>query len=368
MSQYKYPVNKGFKWLAKFNYVDPIDGKTKTKLKRGFSNKRDAKKYEEDFLESLTIPEEDEKEIIKTFGDVFQEYLTSHKHSDIKESTLETKFNIFNKHIFPTFEEMKIDEIDEDIIADWQEEIKEKVLPNGKPFSEAYLRTIQCQFNSVINYAKDKGYITINPLTDIKNMGTKTVRVKFWTLEEYEKFAYEAMNYPRYYYAYEILYWCGLRVGELLALTPKDIDLENGSINVAKTYHFMNGEDVITSPKTPSSYRKVSMPAFLVDEIEEYMNSMYEPDKNERLFKFKRHHLNKNLAYIIEQNNFKPITIHGLRHSHVSLLISRKYDIFEVSKRIGHKSIVTTQNIYGHLFDGVQKTIANDLDKMRRGI
>ena len=47
--------------------------------------------------------------------------------------------------------------------------------------------------------------------------------------------------------------------------------------------------------------------------------------------------------------------------------ISKKYDIFEVSKRIGHKSIKTTQDIYGHLFDDVQKTIADDLDKLRRG-
>lgn len=368
MSQYKYPVNKGFKWFAKFNYVDPIDGKIKTKLKRGFENKRDAKKYEEEFLENLTIPEEDEKEVTKTFGDVFQEYLTSHKHSDIKESTLQTKFNIFNKHIFPTFENMPIKEIDEDIIAAWQDEIKEKVLPNGKPFSDAYLRTIQCQFNSIINYAKNKGYITLNPLTDIKNMGTKSVRVKFWTLEEYEKFSYKAMNYPRYYYAYEILYWCGLRVGELLALTPRDIDLEEGSINITKTYHFMNGEDMVTTPKTPSSFRKVSMPAFLVDEIKEYMNLLYDHSEDDRLFKFKRTQLNKNLAYIVEKSKLKPITIHGLRHSHVSLLISRKYDIFEVSKRIGHKSIVTTQNIYGHLFDSVQKTIATDLDKMRRGV
>lgn len=63
----------------------------------------------------------------------------------------------------------------------------------------------------------------------------------------------------------------------------------------------------------------------------------------------------------------KRITIHGLRHSHVSLLIKNKYDIFEVSKRIGHKSVKTTQDIYGHLFDDVQKSIANDLDRLRRG-
>lgn len=368
MSQYKYPIKHGYKWMTKFTYEDPVDGKTKTKLKRGFATKKDAKKFEEDFIESLIIPEEDEIEIIKTFGDVFQEYLMSHKRSDIKESTLETKFNIFNKHIFPYFEDMPINEIDDDAIAEWQVEIEKKVLPNGQPFSQSYLRTIQCQFNSIINYAKNKGYIMINPLVDIKNMGIKTARVQFWTPEQYEKFAYHAMNYPRYYYAYEILYWCGLRVGELLALTLEDIDFNDGVINVTKTYHRMNGEDVVTSPKTPSSYRRVSMPAFLMDEIKEYIDLLYEPKKDERIFTFRRTQINKNLEYIIDHFGLKKITIHGLRHSHVSLLISRKYDIFEVSKRIGHKSILTTQNIYGHLFDGVQKTIANDLDQLRKGM
>lgn len=58
-----------------------------------------------------------------------------------------------------------------------------------------------------------------NPLVDIKNMGIKDKRVEFWTPEEYEKFAYYAMEYSQYYYAYEVLYWCGLRIGELLALS-----------------------------------------------------------------------------------------------------------------------------------------------------
>lgn len=68
-----------------------------------------------------------------------------------------------------------------------------------------------------------------------------------------------------------------------------------------------------------------------------------------------------------DEAGLKRITIHGLRHSHVSLLTSKMYDIFEVSKRVGHKSVKTTQGIYGHLFDDAQKSIANDLDKLRRG-
>lgn len=82
--------------MVKFNYTDPKSGKAKTEYKRGFASKREAKKYEEDFIENLITPEETEIEPIRTFGEVFQEYLMSHKRADIKESTLETKFNIFN--------------------------------------------------------------------------------------------------------------------------------------------------------------------------------------------------------------------------------------------------------------------------------
>lgn len=114
MPQYKYPVKGGAKWMTKFNYTDPKSGIVKTAYKRGFDSKREAKKYEDDFIDSLIAPEEDEVEVIRTYGDVFQEYLMSHKRADIKESSLETKFNIFNKHIFPTFEEVPIDSITDD--------------------------------------------------------------------------------------------------------------------------------------------------------------------------------------------------------------------------------------------------------------
>ena len=88
---------------------------------------------------------------------------------------------------------------------------------------------------------------------------------------------------------------------------------------------------------------------------------------DQRIFRFTKHGLSTNFQLVISKAGVKKIPIHGLRHSHVSLLISKQYDIFEISKRIGHKSISTTQDIYGHLFDSVQKAIAKDLDDMRSG-
>lgn len=368
MPQYKYQVKKGVKWMVKFNYTDPKTGKPQTEYKRGFDSKREAKEYEESFLENLVADDEEEEiPYERTFEDVYHEYLMSHKREDIKESTLRTKRNVFEKHIFPTFRNVVVSEITDDDIAEWQAKMKSAVMPNGKHFSNAFLRTIQSQFNSVINYAHSKGYLKLNPLADIKNMGIKDKRVEFWSAEEYERFAYYAMQYPNYYYAFEVLYWCGLREGEMLALTLNDIDLKEGVISVNKTYQRVGGRDEISTPKTQSSVRKVSMPAFLCDELREYIDMLYEPEADQRVFQITKGTLTRHFQILTQEAGLKKITVHGLRHSHVSLLISKKYDIFEVSKRIGHKSVKTTQDIYGHLFDEVQKTIANDLDSLRRG-
>lgn len=92
------------------------------------------------------------------------------------------------------------------------------------------------------------------------------------------------------------------------------------------------------------------MPAFFCDELKEYIGLQYEPTREQRIFQISKSKLTNNFHLLSDEAGLKRITIHGLRHSHVSLLISKKYDIFEVSKRVGHKSVKTTQDIYGHLF------------------
>lgn len=96
----------------------------------------------------------------------------------------------------------------------------------------------------------------------------------FWTKEEYQKFAEEMMDKPVSYYAFQMLYWTGIREGELLALTPADFDFERGTVKISKTYQRLKGQDVITSPKTKKSNRTIQMPDFLPGDAGVFQNAV----------------------------------------------------------------------------------------------
>ncbi len=72
----------------------------------------------------------------------------------------------------------------------------------------------------------------------------------FWTQEQYKAFIECVMDKPLSFYGFEMLYWCGLRIGELLALTPEDFDFEKKTVSITKNYQVVRGEKLILTPKT----------------------------------------------------------------------------------------------------------------------
>ena len=95
--------------------------------------------------------------------------------------------------------------------------------------------------------------------------------MQFWTKDEYLKFSDAIMDKPLSFYTFEILYWTGIRIGELLALTPADFLFETSELSITKSYQCLRGVDTITDPKTPKSIRRIAMPKFLADEMKEYL-------------------------------------------------------------------------------------------------
>ena len=103
-------------------------------------------------------------------------------------------------------------------------------------------------------------------------MGSKEAgEMQFWTKDEYLRFSEAISDKPLAFYAFEVLYWMGIRCGELMALTPSDFLLETSELRIDKSYQRLRGEDVITKPKTRKSVRTIKMPAFLRDEMAEFI-------------------------------------------------------------------------------------------------
>ena len=187
----------------------------------------------------------------------------------------------------------------------------------------------------------------------------------FWTKEEYLKFAEAVMDKPMLYYAFEVLYWCGIREGELLALTRDDFDLKARTLRINKSYQRLRGQDVITTPKTKKSNRIIQMPDFLCDEMQDYFKQIYGLQDDSRVFPLSRHVLKGGMTYGCKQSGVKEIRIHDLRHSHVSLLIDMGYSAVAIGNRVGHESVEITYR-YAHLFPTVQREMADKLNVERK--
>lgn len=116
--------------------------------------------------------------------------------------------------------------------------------------------------------------------------------------------------------AFLLLYWTGMRIGELLALTYEDIDLEKRIVSISKSYQRIKGKDMITPPKTPKSNRKVNIPPFLAEELKEYCNMLYGITAGERMFRFTKSYMEHEIVRGIKETGVKRIRLHDLRHSH----------------------------------------------------
>jgi len=196
-------------------------------------------------------------------------------------------------------------------------------------------------------------------------MGKKHANeMQFWTLEEYQRFARVIKSgNPELYHAIEVLYWCGVRLGEMLALTYSDVDLEKKTVRVSKSYQRIKGKDVITDPKTHKSNRVIAIPDALCDELRIFFGMHYVYGKDDRIFSISKHRLYDFMSSGSDKAGVKRIRIHDLRHSHVSLLIEMGYSAVAIAERLGHESIEITFR-YAHLFPTQQTSMADDLSKM----
>ena len=342
------------KWLIQYRYTD-WQGKRRKSTKRGFATKREA----EEWLRNFLITQKADFDM--KFENFWKMYYAD-METRLREHTMRTKKYIVELKILPYFGNKRVNDITAADIRQWQNEL----IKIG--YSPTYLKTINNQLSAIFNYAVRYYDLKSNPCAKAGSMGkSKAEEMDFWTGEEFRRFIDSVMNKRLSYMAFMTLYWTGMRLGELLALNPKDVDLEKRTTSITKSYQRLGKKDVITPPKTPKSKRVITIPEFLAADIKDYMDSLYDLQENDRLFPITKYYLEHEIQRGIKESGVKRIRVHDLRHSHASMLIELGFSPLEIANRLGHEKVETTLNTYSHLYPNKQTKLAERLDREYKG-
>ncbi len=271
MPSYKNESKTKNKWYCSFYYTN-IQGVRTRKKKEGFATKREADEWERNFLASVDYSPE------IPLNALYEHYIEDLSHR-LKEMTMYSKKFMFEKHILPYFKDMPIKDITPIKIRNWQNQIMKLINEKtGKPYSESYLKDINVQLSAIMNYAVRFYNLKENPIHKSGSMGKSgSDEMKIWSLEEFNLFNSHYEDRPLIHVGFNILYWTGMRLGELLALTWNDIDFNNQKINIDKSFQRLRGKDIITSPKTEKSIRKILVNKSVIDELQKLKNKTYKP-------------------------------------------------------------------------------------------
>ena len=203
----------GKMWRCQFYYKD-WQGVSHKKNKRGFKTKAEAEQWERDFLQ------QQQRNLDINFENFVQIYYEDMEHR-LRENTMRTKKFIIDLKIIPYFKKKNMNEIKASDIRAWQNALMKK------GYSETYLKTVNNQLSAIFNYAVRYYDLKDNPCRKAGSIGKSHAGEKeFWTKQEFKQFLVTVENKPETKMAFLLLYWTGMRIGELLAITY------NGSMSI----------------------------------------------------------------------------------------------------------------------------------------
>lgn len=336
-------------WRSQFYYED-WQGIRHKKNKRGFKTKGEADEWERNFRQQ-------QKRDLDINFENFVEIYFEDMGNRLRESTIINKRYVFDLKVTPYFKHKKMCEIRTSDVRAWQNALMQK------KYAPTYLKSINNQLAALFNYAMRYYDLKDNPCRKAGSIGkSRAEEMEFWTKQEFKEFLPSMDEKPEARMAFLLLYWTGMRIGELLALTYKDIDWDKRIITINKSFQRIKGKDMITPTKTPKSNRKVTIPAFLAEELKEYCSLLYGITPTERMFRFTKSFMEHEIVRGIKETGVKRIRLHDLRHSHASLLVEMGFQPLAIAERLGHEKIETTLNTYSHLYPNKQVELTDKLE------
>ncbi|MEK4800681.1 tyrosine-type recombinase/integrase [Oceanobacillus sp. FSL K6-0118] len=382
-----YIHKRGSKWAYIVNIARDSNGKRRQITKSGFKTKKEAQlaanKVENEIANGTRLFESN-----ITFRELTDEWF-EHYASQVKISSVRArKYAI--KHLLDIWGATAIKRITKHMYQTELDKLSRK-------FSRNYIESIHSTANMIFKYAIRKDLLHSSPSSafimpkkqvTVEEIEQENIQEKFLELHELKEFLTLAKKHglSMDYLMFTTLAYTGLRLGELLALKWSDLNFNEYTIRISKTYYNPNNKKdgfQLLTPKTDKSIRTIMIDKDLVNLFRIHRKEQMELKmKNRMVYKDQNFIFAENTGYprvmkmvairlqrlMKLMNTDKHITPHGFRHTHTSLLIEAGAGIKEIQERLGHSDINTTMNIYAHMTKNIEEKTSQKFSELTKGL
>ncbi|WP_027410337.1 site-specific integrase [Anoxybacteroides tepidamans] len=389
----KYDTKKGERWMFVIeNGIDPQTGNRRRIVRRGFLKKKDAQDAAKELEYQLGLRNLDTKGNI-TFEEMAEEWLSVYAVTDVKISTIRVRHHEIG-HLNRYFARYKLKDITKKMYQNALIDLK-----RNKRLAHSTISGIHSTARMIFKRAMEQDLILQDPtqyafipkdkktVEDIEN--TK-IQEQYLEKHELKLFLDKAKEMDEETYTMLfVLAWTGLRVGELVALKWKDIDFEEKTINITKTYYNPTNNTkkfTLLPPKTEGSIRKIIVEDEVIKVLQKHRIKQMEiklqvgKDYYDGDFVFARMnppyygypHFIKTVENRMEAvlrklpSITKRLTPHSLRHTHTSLLAEAGVELYQIMDRLGHVDDETTTQVYLHVTKDRKKEASQKFGELMR--
>lgn len=357
-------------WLVDISTKNPINGKRRRIVRKNFLTKSRAFQ-EEQKLKIIFLNEKIAKEICRI--QLLFDLMLLDDRKDKRVSYLTTQKYVYYAHIEPYFRYSIIYELDYSSLITFREHLIEKDLSNNT------INKIMILLKKILDIAVRQQVLSDNPCSLIKKLPIIKRDMSFWTIQQF--LIFDKCFHPDetiFKLFFRIAFFTGMRKGEILALRWQHIDLDIGMITVARTVTKIGGREYFNDTKTKAGMRRISINQQLINFFNQWKMQQKEilkdylidrENEEMRIFEMTPFrvldagNIRKKFEQLLKRVPDLPIIrIHDFRHSHAAMLINLETEPYLIKERLGHASIRTTYDVYGHLYPSKQKSIADKLD------